>query len=81
LPHRSAALDAPALRLVTGSGWNVIYRIRNTGSMPAYKTTVAATAETVDLPDGPLPTLTGIESDYFGSLAPNGDFVTAKLVQ
>ncbi len=49
--------------------------------MPAYKTTVAATAETVDLPDGPLPTLTGIESDYFGSLAPNGDFVTAKLVQ
>ena len=65
--------NAWAKRTADKDEWNVRYRVRNTGATPAYKTRVTDIAKAIDrsMPELPTP----IETEYFGTIAQNGDFI------
>lgn len=53
--------------------WYVLYKLKNYGVTPAYKTRVKHVATVVNWPPDGLPT--PVDGDYFGTVAPNEDFI------
>jgi hypothetical protein len=65
--------NAWAKRVADKDEWTIKYRVKNTGATPAYKARVTDIAKAVDWTISALPK--PIQTEYFGTMAPNGDFI------